>query len=455
MFRFAGDPVRKAQYSHGNHRLEMLWTVVPGIILFLLAVLQINVWADIKYPSHMADDGRGDPSTHPADGSHDPAVGIPRPLSQPRAPGRRGRRQDRQAAVKEYQRRLPERRDDVFDVNNVHTWKGQKTVVFLRTRDVGHAFFVPVLRVKQDSMPGRTIPLWFEATESNTEKVAATTSGGAGRADGNEDPAYVWDLVCTQYCGSRHSMMRGQVFVHPTKDDFLAWLRTQQKAVHRRRPARPPSNDLSKPTRSGGWAPEERCHERQPTPRHGPRPRSRPPRAGLPPQVHLLRRSQDHRHSVPVLGDHLPAASAASWPCWCASSSAGRTRKSRSSASGSGPAAAGDKMPPDFYNMLFSMHASVMIFFVIIPLLTGGFGNFLIPLHDRRAGHGVPEAEHDVVLVHVAGLHLSSCSASSSTAGRRPAAGPPIRRSPASPCRPARASHRRPRRTPAGARSSG
>lgn len=42
--------------------------------------------------------------------------------------------------------------------------------------------------------------------------------------------------------------------------------------------------------------------------------------------------------------------------------------------------AAGNKMPPDVYNMLFTMHASVMIFFVIIPLLTGAFGNFLIPL---------------------------------------------------------------------------
>jgi cytochrome c oxidase subunit 1 len=44
------------------------------------------------------------------------------------------------------------------------------------------------------------------------------------------------------------------------------------------------------------------------------------------------------------------------------------------------PASWGERMSPDFYNMAFSMHASVMIFFVIIPLLTGAFGNFCIPL---------------------------------------------------------------------------
>src|ERR671923_34683 len=44
------------------------------------------------------------------------------------------------------------------------------------------------------------------------------------------------------------------------------------------------------------------------------------------------------------------------------------------------PGSAGGRMPPDFYNMLFTMHASVMIFFVIIPFLTGAFGNFTIPL---------------------------------------------------------------------------
>jgi cytochrome c oxidase subunit 1 len=44
------------------------------------------------------------------------------------------------------------------------------------------------------------------------------------------------------------------------------------------------------------------------------------------------------------------------------------------------PGSAGHRMPPEFYNMLFSMHATIMIFFVIIPVLAGAFGNFTIPL---------------------------------------------------------------------------
>src|SRR3954453_20000601 len=44
------------------------------------------------------------------------------------------------------------------------------------------------------------------------------------------------------------------------------------------------------------------------------------------------------------------------------------------------PVSWGQRMDPAFYNMLFSMHATIMIFFVIIPWMTGAFGNFLIPL---------------------------------------------------------------------------
>ncbi|TWT57317.1 Alternative cytochrome c oxidase subunit 1 [Thalassoglobus neptunius] len=41
---------------------------------------------------------------------------------------------------------------------------------------------------------------------------------------------------------------------------------------------------------------------------------------------------------------------------------------------------AGGQVSPEFYTMLFTMHATVMIFLVIIPVLAGAFGNFLIPL---------------------------------------------------------------------------
>jgi len=42
--------------------------------------------------------------------------------------------------------------------------------------------------------------------------------------------------------------------------------------------------------------------------------------------------------------------------------------------------AEGGQISPEFYTMLFTMHATVMIFLVIIPILAGAFGNFLIPL---------------------------------------------------------------------------
>ena len=40
----------------------------------------------------------------------------------------------------------------------------------------------------------------------------------------------------------------------------------------------------------------------------------------------------------------------------------------------------GGVIGPEFYNSLFTMHATIMIFFAIMPILIGCFGNFLIPL---------------------------------------------------------------------------
>ena len=47
-------------------------------------------------------------------------------------------------------------------------------------------------------------------------------------------------------------------------------------------------------------------------------------------------------------------------------------------------------MPPEFYTMVFTMHATIMIFFVVIPLLVGTFGNYLIPLKIGAADMAFP-----------------------------------------------------------------
>src|SRR5437762_12425669 len=44
------------------------------------------------------------------------------------------------------------------------------------------------------------------------------------------------------------------------------------------------------------------------------------------------------------------------------------------------PVSWGQRMPPEFYNMLFSMHATIMIFFVIIPMLAGASGHVRFPI---------------------------------------------------------------------------
>jgi cytochrome c oxidase subunit 1 len=63
----------------------------------------------------------------------------------------------------------------------------------------------------------------------------------------------------------------------------------------------------------------------------------------------------------------------------------------------------GGQISPEFYTMLFTMHASVMIFLVIIPVLAGAFGNFLIPLQIGADDMAFPILNMLELLVYVAG----------------------------------------------------
>jgi len=71
--------------------------------------------------------------------------------------------------------------------------------VLLRSQDVIHSFFVPQFRMKQDTVPGREIPQWFEATKPGK-----------------------YELPCAELCGFGHSGMRAWIYVH-TPEEYAAW----------------------------------------------------------------------------------------------------------------------------------------------------------------------------------------------------------------------------------------
>src|SRR5882724_10572132 len=53
MWKFRGRTNGRSQYSHGNHRLEMVWSIIPGIILLIIAIVQVRTWAEVKFAKNM------------------------------------------------------------------------------------------------------------------------------------------------------------------------------------------------------------------------------------------------------------------------------------------------------------------------------------------------------------------------------------------------------------------
>jgi cytochrome c oxidase subunit 2 len=239
LWRYAGQPGRKASFYHGNHTLEMVWTLVPGVILFLLAIVQINVWADVKFQKNM-----------PAPNATTQQIEVVARQWEWRLRYPSEKRMEdweKDPKLAEDFARFPHQ-DDVHVVNEIHVWKGGKdpnqqhrVLVHLKTRDVLHSFFLPNLRLKQDALPGKTIPVWFAVTEHNTKPIEDSKSHekrwveiGYDPATGKtKDPDMIWELACAEFCGTRHSLMRGKLYVHENKADFLDWLRQAEKAQNR------------------------------------------------------------------------------------------------------------------------------------------------------------------------------------------------------------------------------
>src|SRR5262249_20863132 len=75
------------------------------------------------------------------------------------------------------------------------------------------------LRLQADARHEKAEELLAEANRLREE--AAGLVGGPGR-----DKTYdSWEIACAELCGGRHYAMRGRLFVHPSKEDYEAWLK--------------------------------------------------------------------------------------------------------------------------------------------------------------------------------------------------------------------------------------
>jgi cytochrome c oxidase subunit 2 len=109
-------------------------------------------------------------------------------------------------------------KDDVTTLNQLYLPVNTPIILKLRSKDVIHSFGVPEFRVKQDAVPGFTIPIWF---------VPNVTTAEMRTRLGNQE--FQYEIACAQLCGLGHYRMRGFVTV-VTQDEFQKWLDEKLKA---------------------------------------------------------------------------------------------------------------------------------------------------------------------------------------------------------------------------------
>ena len=112
----------------------------------------------------------------------------------------------------------PAAADDVTTINQLHVQVDRPVVVRLSSKDVIHSFGLPVMRVKQDAIPGLEIPLHFTPVKTSPEYPACV---------GQKD---CWEIGCAQLCGLGHFRMRGFLNVH-SAEAFSAWMAQQTPAL--------------------------------------------------------------------------------------------------------------------------------------------------------------------------------------------------------------------------------
>ena len=190
----SGSSVR---YVHGNNAVELGAMALTAVVFVALAIMGQKTWASV----HLAEP--------PADIMRVEVLGQ-QFLWNVRYPGPDGRFGETRPELYDDQTNPvgidpqdPAGRDDIVLANQVFVPVNRPVELVLRSKDVIHDFFMPRMRLKQDTVPGLSIPLRFTATETGD-----------------------YPVLCAELCGLGHYRMKATLHVLEPQA-YEAWLREQ------------------------------------------------------------------------------------------------------------------------------------------------------------------------------------------------------------------------------------
>ncbi len=187
-FRARSGDTSDGPTHHGNMTLEIVWTIIPALVVIFLAVISFDVWNQNSAPKA---------NVNMVNGGSIPinVIGA------------------RYAWTHTYETGRQTPNGDPIVINsgaNLHTYIGQNVDLTLQTQDVIHSYWVPAMRVKQDLLPGDPLQ-GGRPTELRFTPI---------RIEGVEYPTE-YPIVCAELCGDGHGRMRGSVIVYEDETQFL------------------------------------------------------------------------------------------------------------------------------------------------------------------------------------------------------------------------------------------
>jgi cytochrome c oxidase subunit II len=201
MIKYRARKGAVAAQIHGNTQLEIGWTVGAAAILIFLTVFTFVLLDDIKNPAASDIDADG----NPVSASNVLYASTDQPGPPKGSASMKIEVVGQQYAWTYIYPSLEKKR--VYAYNDMYVPVGMTVVLDIRSIDVAHSWWIPVLGGKMDALPGYTNKTWF--------KIPLGALG-----EGESEVIYTGQ--CAELCGRNHADMLARVIGLPY-DEWKAW----------------------------------------------------------------------------------------------------------------------------------------------------------------------------------------------------------------------------------------